>query len=138
MGDWESSEHRLAGFGEQGFGGGRQLHPSGLGVTGGGFEDQGSMASDSWNLHEPQLPPINTSTQPAAAAAAAAGGSGGSNGDTAAMRLGLKLEQRSDVRRLVDVLARRVRQAGDDLAAAVAEVGAVVPVGFCDAAAVCM
>jgi hypothetical protein len=39
------------------------------------------------------------------------------------MRLGLKLEQRSDVRRLVDVLARRVRQAGDDLAAAVAEVG---------------
>jgi hypothetical protein len=38
------------------------------------------------------------------------------------MRLGLRLEQRSDVRRLVDLLSRRMRQAGDDLAAAVAEV----------------
>jgi hypothetical protein len=38
------------------------------------------------------------------------------------MRLGLRLEQRLDVKRLADGLARRVRQAGDDLAAAVAEV----------------
>lgn len=41
------------------------------------------------------------------------------------MRLGIKLEQRSDVRRLVDILARRVRQAGDDLSAAVTEVTAL-------------
>jgi hypothetical protein len=100
-------------------------------VSGGGLDGQASLTSlDPWGaLQAPsglQLPPINTSAQPAAAAAAAAGSSGGSNGDgsgaTAAMRLGLKLEQRGDVRRLVDVLARRVRQAGDDLAAAVAEV----------------
>jgi hypothetical protein len=98
MGDWEGLEPRLT-----------------------GFENQGSV-TDPCHLQDPQLPPINTSAQPAAAAAAAAAGSnGGSNGD-AAMRLGLKLEQRGDVRRLVDVLARRVRQAGDDLAAAVAEV----------------
>jgi hypothetical protein len=54
----------------------------------------------------------------AAAAAAASGGAGGSS----SMRLGLKLEQRSDVRRLVDVLSRRVQQAAEDLGAAVAEV----------------
>jgi hypothetical protein len=42
------------------------------------------------------------------------------------MRLGLKLEQRSDVRRLVDVLSRRVRQASEDLGAAVAEVSSEV------------
>lgn len=41
------------------------------------------------------------------------------------MRMGIKLEQRSDVRRLVDALARRVRQAGDDLSAAVTEVTAL-------------
>jgi hypothetical protein len=64
----------------------------------------------------PSLPPINTS------ATAAAGGSNGDDTAAAVMRLGVKLEQRSDVRRLVDVLARRVRQAGDDLSAAVAEV----------------
>lgn len=38
------------------------------------------------------------------------------------MRLGLRLEQRADIRRLVEVLSRRVRQAGDDLAAAVNEI----------------
>jgi hypothetical protein len=124
MGDWEGAEPRLAAFAEQGFSGPHDLHPSGLGLSGRGFGGQGSVASESWGMQDLQLPPINTSTQPAAAAAAAAGsGAAGSNGETAAMRLGLKLEQRSDVRRLVDVLARRVRQAGDDLAAAVAEVG---------------
>jgi hypothetical protein len=55
-----------------------------------------------------------------AAAAAAVGGS-------SSMRLGLKLEQRSDVRRLVDVLSRRVRQAAEDLGAAVAEVSGWLP-----------
>lgn len=123
MGDWEGAEPRSAAFGEQGLNAPHDLHPSGLGLSGRGFGGQGSVASESWGMQDPQLPPINTSTQPAAAAAAAAGSSGGSNGETAAMRLGLKLEQRSDVRRLVDVLARRVRQAGDDLAAVVAEVG---------------
>eukprot|EP00775_Hariotina_reticulata_P003235 gene3235-3512_t len=54
---------------------------------------------------------------------AAAGGVAGAGG---VMRLGLRLEQRSDVRRLVDLLSRRIRQAGDDLAAAVAEASGVV------------
>src|SRR5689334_12490866 len=39
-----------------------------------------------------------------------------------ASRLGLKLEQRGDVRRLVEQLGVRVRQAGADLAAAVNEI----------------
>lgn len=39
-----------------------------------------------------------------------------------AMRLGLRLEQRSDVRRLVDGLTRRLAAAGEDLAAAVGRV----------------
>lgn len=38
------------------------------------------------------------------------------------MRLGLRLEQRSDVRRLVDGLTRRLAAAGEDLAAAVGRV----------------
>lgn len=37
-------------------------------------------------------------------------------------RLGLPLEQRSDVRRLMDLLQRRVDQGGKDLRGAVAEV----------------
>jgi hypothetical protein len=36
-------------------------------------------------------------------------------------RLGLKLSQRSDVRRLVEVLGKRVTQGSEDLSAAVAE-----------------
>ena len=124
LGDWEGYEQQQ----QQPY---HQQGSAGGGVSGGGLEGQAPLTSlDPWGpLQAPaglQLPPINTSAQPAAAAAAAAGSSGGSNGDgggaTAAMRLGLKLEQRGDVRRLVDVLARRVRQAGDDLAAAVAEV----------------
>lgn len=51
-----------------------------------------------------------------------AGGANGASSSSSTMRLGIKLDQRSDVRRLVDILARRVRQAGDDLATAVAEV----------------
>jgi hypothetical protein len=39
-----------------------------------------------------------------------------------AMRLGLKLEQRGDVRKLVDMLQKRLRQAGGDLQAAVGEI----------------
>lgn len=50
---------------------------------------------------------------------------GASSSSSSAMRLGIKLEQRSDVRRLVDVLTRRLRQAGDDLTAAVSEVTAL-------------
>jgi hypothetical protein len=108
----------------------------------GGFAGSSSSeagAGPSSPQHHPRLPPINTSGLPSplpavdvatassssslggaynAAAAAAAGGAGGSS----SMRLGLKLEQRSDVRRLVDVLSRRVRQASEDLGAAVAEV----------------
>jgi hypothetical protein len=38
------------------------------------------------------------------------------------MRLGLKLEQRADVRKLVDALQKRLRQAGGDLQAAVGEI----------------
>jgi hypothetical protein len=56
-----------------------------------------------------------------AAALAAAASSGGDERGAAAMRLGLRLEQRADVRRLVETLARAVRQAGDDLAAAADE-----------------
>lgn len=45
-----------------------------------------------------------------------------SSAATTVMRLGLRLEQRADVRRLVDVLAGRLGQATSDLAAAVHEV----------------
>lgn len=41
---------------------------------------------------------------------------------SSAMRLGIRLEQRSDIRKLVEVLQRRVRSAGADLQAAVAEI----------------
>jgi hypothetical protein len=41
------------------------------------------------------------------------------------MRLGLKLEQRGDVRKLVDLLQKRLRQAGGDLQAAVGEIQAL-------------
>ncbi len=41
------------------------------------------------------------------------------------MRLGLKLEQRGDVRKLLDLLQRRLRQAGGDLQAAVGEIQAL-------------
>jgi hypothetical protein len=69
-------------------------------------------------------PPSLGGGAPPHALMAADGGGGGPPGDppSAVMRLGLRLEQRSDVRRLVDGLARGVRQAGDDLAAAVDEI----------------
>jgi hypothetical protein len=132
-----------SGLGSSGLGALNHNHHHAQGLDAGqGFAGSSSSeagAGPSSPQQHPRLPPINTSGIPfglpspvpavhvassslggafngAAAAAAAAAGSSSS------MRLGLKLEQRSDVRRLVDVLSRRVRQASEDLGAAVAEV----------------
>jgi hypothetical protein len=142
-GDWEPHDHTLrhhhgggcsasSGLGSSGLLNHGQGLDAGQGFAGSSSSEAG--AGPSSPQHHPRLPPINTSLSPvpgpavdvassssslggAFVNAAAAAGAGSSS-----MRLGLKLEQRSDVRRLVDVLSRRVRQAAEDLGAAVAEV----------------
>lgn len=150
-GDWEAHDHTSllqhhhggGGSASSGLGSSSLLnhgHGQGLDATQGGFAGSSSSeagAGPSSPHHNPRLPLINTSVSPlpmtpmdvASSSSSSLGGAYSNAGAAAAaavgsssMRLGLKLEQRSDVRRLVDVLSRRVRQAAEDLGAAVSEV----------------
>ncbi|WIA36554.1 hypothetical protein OEZ86_007846 [Tetradesmus obliquus] len=153
-GDWEAHDHTSllqhhhggGGSASSGLGSSSLLnhgHGQGLDATQGGFAGSSSSeagAGPSSPHHNPRLPPINTSVSPlpmtpmdvASSSSSSLGGAYSNAGAAAAaavgsssMRLGLNLEQRSDVRRLVDVLSRRVRQAAEDLGAAVSEVSAL-------------
>lgn len=121
-GEWGGSRQLLLGAGQQ-----QQQPMSPNSRTAGG--DAGAAGAYSTTAEARgllMLPRINTHADGSAPAAAHLQPPLLSQDQAgAAMRLGMKLEQRSDVRRLVDMLSRRMRQAGDDLAAAVAEVGAL-------------
>eukprot|EP00877_Chromochloris_zofingiensis_P005919 jgi/Chrzof1/1580/Cz10g13080.t1 len=88
----------------------------------GDFDDARSEMSANSSIPSTSTPMTDMGMAPGFDAMRSAAGTPEVSTSPSIMRLGLRLEQRADIRRLVEVLSRRVRQAGDDLAAAVNEI----------------